>query len=148
MRALLINPEYHTITEVEYTGDYRNIYTHIGAQCFDMVRINDKDNIFVDDEGLINGVAHKRGMFRVEGRYPVHLAGKGLVLGTIPTEDGPDSGPTDMPIETLKGMITWGFPMRYGNRALFAELTHPIMDPECKTTGRMWDMDTGESFSI
>jgi hypothetical protein len=78
MRAYLIDPQAGEITQVDYTGDYRNIYQHIGADCFDVARFGDEgDAAFVDDNGLLND---PRYFFMVRGN-PNPLAGKGLVLG-------------------------------------------------------------------
>lgn len=79
MKAYLIDPWTRTITAVEYSGDYQEIYQHIGASCFDCARFADNgDGVFIDDEGLLkNG---EQSFFAIWG-YPQPLAGKGLVLG-------------------------------------------------------------------
>lgn len=79
--AYLIDPAARTITPVEYDGNYKSIYELIGATTFDVVRVENDDCIFVDDEGLINGNGQRNG-FWTYGEYPQPLAGKGLVLGT------------------------------------------------------------------
>jgi hypothetical protein len=79
MKAYLINPNDRKITEVDYTGDYTNIYTHIGADTFDVARFGESDCVYVDDEGLIKGPVYQ--FFAIHG-HPQPLAGKGLVLGT------------------------------------------------------------------
>jgi hypothetical protein len=77
MKAYLIDPVAKSITQVEYSGEYTNIYEHIQADCFDVVRVNDKgDSIFVDDEGLM-----KPNAFFLHRNYPSPLAGRGLMLG-------------------------------------------------------------------
>ena len=77
MRGILINPFDQTVTEVDYSGDFRDIYKLIDAQCFDCARISRNDGIFVDDEGLLNGTTH----FFEHSEYPNPLAGKGLIVG-------------------------------------------------------------------
>ena len=80
MKAILIDPAAGTITEVEYGGDFREIYTLVDADTFDVARINAKgDVVYVDDEGLING--KPQDFFLIQG-YPNPLAGKGLLLGS------------------------------------------------------------------
>lgn len=87
-KAFLIDPELQRITQVEYSGDYKNIYEHIKADTFDCARFNaDGDGVFVDDNGLLNGPEH---FFVVEG-YAQPLAGRGLVLGV--NEDGESIAP-------------------------------------------------------
>jgi len=53
MKAILINPFNQTITEVEYSGDYKEIYKLIECSTFDCVNIDDDNTLFVDDEGLL-----------------------------------------------------------------------------------------------
>jgi len=78
MKAILINPEFHSITEVEYNGKLQDMYELIDCTLIDAVRINaDGDTVYVDDEGLYNS-----NFYWVYEDYPHPLAGKGLVLGT------------------------------------------------------------------
>lgn len=99
--AYLIDPAARTVTQVEYTGDYTNIYTHIDADCFDIVRVyRNGDGIFVDDEGLLKPQEH----FFLHRNYPNPLAGKGLMLGC--DEEGESIAPQTS-IETLREDITF-----------------------------------------
>jgi len=79
MRAILIDPEQRSITEIEYdNSDYKNICKLIDATLFDVARFADtRDAVYVDDNGLS---ANKR-FFHLDG-MATPLAGKGLVLGT------------------------------------------------------------------
>lgn len=106
MRAYLIDPGLKTVTLVDYTGDYKNIYTHIGCDTFDAIQINDnQDTIYVDDEGLLKGPTS---FFMVQGRDEP-LAGKGLVLGT--NEDG-DSVEPKLTLEEVTAMVEFGLMLR------------------------------------
>lgn len=83
MKAILIDTPNHQVTEVEYSGDYKQIYQHIRAQMFEVVIpdvVNDIEvTVYVDEEGLINDNPH--GAFAIAGiNQP--LVGYGLVLGT------------------------------------------------------------------
>lgn len=103
MRAILIDPEAKTITEVEYTGDYKNIYEHIGADCFTAVGIDhyeneDRETIFVDDEGLYREPQY----FFIWQGYDQPLAGKGLILGT--NAEG-ESVATSYGLDYVKSMV-------------------------------------------
>jgi hypothetical protein len=60
MKALLINPIEKTIEEVEYNGDYKQIYKYIDASPFGVVDIPNDDTIYIDDEGLL-GADHDSG---------------------------------------------------------------------------------------
>lgn len=103
MQAILIDPFTRTITEVDYNGDYTNIYEHIKAECFDCVRINRKgDSIFVDDEGLINGDANQQ-FFGWLG-YANPIAGRGLILGT--DSEGESISPS-ITMETVLKHVIW-----------------------------------------
>ena len=76
--AYLIDPFAKPVTSVEWNGDYHHISQLIGADCYDLARINRHgDGVFVDDEGLFK---EEQAFFRVAG-YPQPLAGKGLILG-------------------------------------------------------------------
>jgi hypothetical protein len=78
MKAYLIDPELHAITEFEYDGSMQDIYETIDATMFDAIRINDDgDVVYVDDEGLYNSTH-----YWAYGEYPHPIAGKGMVLGT------------------------------------------------------------------
>lgn len=104
MKAILINPQTRTISEVEYNGDFHHIYALIDATCFDCVRIDSKETIYVDDEGLINGKANTVGLFYFKGGYPVVLAGKGLILST---DDDGDAIATAFTVEQIKERVDW-----------------------------------------
>lgn len=84
MRAILIDPVAKTVSEVEYNGDYRQIDVllsdkdnGLNVDCFTVVSIDDDDDIFVDDEGLLKDPKH----FFVWKGYGQPLAGRGLILG-------------------------------------------------------------------
>lgn len=98
MKAILIDPFEHSIKEVEYSGDFRQIYELIGAECFDVVRISHEDSIFVDDMGLMNNPTH----FFIHEGYLSPLAGKGLVLGC--DENGDSISPVTT-VEEVKSKV-------------------------------------------
>lgn len=53
MKAFRIDPLNKKITEVEYNGDYKQIYNHINANTFDVATLYDNgDGAYIDDEGL------------------------------------------------------------------------------------------------
>ena len=79
MQAVLIDPYEEEVTTVDYNGDYKQIYKHIKADCFTLVRLLDNDDVFVDDEGLLKVDANTK-FFRIKD-YPQPLVGYGLILG-------------------------------------------------------------------
>ena len=100
MRAYLINPFAREVTEVDYDGDFNQIYGFLGGvRCFTCVTINQEgDGVFIDDEGLFNG---DNEFFSVAG-YPEPLAGFGLVLGCDP--EGESCAPS-LTLETLRDRV-------------------------------------------
>jgi aspartyl aminopeptidase len=84
MRAILIDPILHTFTLVQHDGNYRQIYKWLSdsqhglkVSTFDAVRIDARNSVFVDDEGLTK---NPRYFFKLKD-YAQPLAGRGLVLG-------------------------------------------------------------------
>jgi len=78
MRAILINPVAKVVTEVEYNGNYTQIYEFIHCSCFCTAgNLPNGDTMFVDDEGLFD---QKYGFFKWKG-YPTPLVGYGLLMG-------------------------------------------------------------------
>lgn len=85
MRAILIDPEAKTITEVDYNGKLEDIYRLTRCDCVDLVRIG-HHVIYVDDEGLLKS---GQSFFKLSN-YDQPLAGCGLVVGEGDEgEDGP-----------------------------------------------------------
>ena|SRR5713226_2824773 len=84
MRAILIDPEYKTITEVDYNGNYSHIYELIECELYTIVGLHKAHVLFVDEEGLLN---NPRYFFTWEG-YSTSLANKGLILGPEKFDEG------------------------------------------------------------
>jgi hypothetical protein len=100
MKAILIDPFEQTVKEVDYSGDFRDIYKLIDAECFDCARIKGTDGIFVDDEGLLNAPTH----FFEHSEYPSPLAGKGLIVGC--DEEG-ESADCKTTLDEVKAKVTF-----------------------------------------
>lgn len=105
MTAYLIDPANQTITQVEHSGDYRQIYALIDCETFDVARLNKGDGIFIDDEGMM-----KPNDLFIHEDYPNPLAGKGLVLGCN-FETG-ESQSAQCTLEELKKKVAWAAPVR------------------------------------
>lgn len=97
MKAYKIDVVARTVTECEYDGQLTTIYKAIEADCFDCVRIEKRDYVFVSDTGLIDDTGPRLGMFELDG-YPQPLAGHGYVLGCDPL------GESTAPRHTLEEM--------------------------------------------
>ncbi len=114
--AYLINPFTRAITEVEYSGDFHQIYHYIEADTFDVARVNDKgDGIFVDDEGLYR---EGQRFFWIEG-YPQPLAGKGLYLG-CDLSNGESVSPY-FTLEEVNAAVKWVTPIRRNGQIEWVE---------------------------
>ena len=60
MKAILINPFDETIKEAVYSGNYKEIYDLIECRTFTEVRLNNVDDMYLDDEGnVIDGLSLK-----------------------------------------------------------------------------------------
>lgn len=106
VHGLLILPETQQVVKCVFDDDdLSSIYSLIGADCFDVVRLAPDVICFVDDNGLFT---KSRWSFK-HPNYPQPLAGRGLLAGTD------DFG------ETLD------FP---GNSALWAENISIFHNPE------------------
>lgn len=80
MKAVLINSKDRTITDVEFDGDWRSIGKMIDCSLFTVISgLPGGDDIFVDDEGLLDCNADTR-FFKLPW-YDAPVAGNGLVLG-------------------------------------------------------------------
>ena len=108
MRALLINPFDQTVEEIEYSGNYRDIYKIIDCDIFTIASPNTvcdrRLDVFIDDEGLFK---EDQAFFMIAG-YPQPLAGRGLLLES--DDQGETIGTTES-IESAKKNITFGFPV-------------------------------------
>jgi len=99
MKGILINPYDETIKEVEYTGDYREIYSLIECRVFDCVRLTIENDMFIDDEGLL-----LRGVQRYFSIKDRNYAGKALLLAH---DDEGESVATTFTLEEAKDMVEW-----------------------------------------
>ena len=101
MKAFIILPQSRSIEEVNYSGDYKQIYDLIGARAFDIARLyKNGDGAYVDDEGLYA----ENQFFWIHRNYPSPLAGTALLLGC--NEEGEDTAPNTS-IEQLIEDVKW-----------------------------------------
>ena len=104
-KCIVIDAENETVTAVKLNGDYREIYRVGGFDCFDSVRIDQHNVIYVDDEGLLHDPKH---FFMFRG-YPQPLAGRGVVLGV---DDAGESIPTTWSVEEIKSDVKFSHNLR------------------------------------
>lgn len=98
MKGILINPHEETITEVEYSGNYKEIYSLIDCRTFDCVYLDNREVLYIDDEGLL---VDETRYFTINNRV---LAGKGLILGTDREGESADVGLT---LQMVQDMVQW-----------------------------------------
>ena len=102
MKAILIDVYEKEIREVDYDGTLDFIYFNLACKTFDVVRVDDVNSIFVDDEGLLR---QNQLYFEYSGSYGIfQLAGNGLVLGV--DDEGNSISPT-LTVEDVKGKVSF-----------------------------------------
>jgi|TARA_R110000824_G_scaffold122497_1_gene279694 hypothetical protein len=99
MRGILIDPTAKSVNEVDYTGDYKQIYKLCDFSVFDCFQIDPEHTLFVDDEGLLKD---NNDFFRILGGSPHSFAGKGLILGL--NDSGASVG-SELSVEDIKKKV-------------------------------------------
>ena len=82
MKAILINPKLQTINEINYSGDYKDIYKLTECSTFTCVypfNLNE-DVIYLDDEGLLKQ-SNYCFTFRCDNGHNPPLMGNALIIG-------------------------------------------------------------------
>jgi hypothetical protein len=81
MKGILIDVHQQCVRPVEVNDKevLQSMYRHIGCECVDRVSINERDDIWVDDEGLLT--MDEDSKFFVWRGYGQPLCGNGLILG-------------------------------------------------------------------
>lgn len=97
VNAYLIDAQNFTVEQVTY-ADWKEIAPLIGADYFDVVRIQQNHILYVDDEGLLKNIRHG---FIWQDR---ELVGNALIVGT--TQDGRDRD-CDLSIEEIQKSLTF-----------------------------------------
>jgi len=100
MKAILINVKDQSITEVEHDDTLDNIYDLLNCRTFTVVRIDETDSIYVDDEGLY---VEDQLFFEYGGdEQAARLAGNGLILGV---DDEGNSISPNITVEEVQGRV-------------------------------------------
>ena len=90
MKAILINSDEQTVTEVEVENDIHAVQKLINCDCFERVRLQDhkQHDVWIDESGIL---PHRyRGVRFMINSYPEPLSGNGLILGSSMGPDGED----------------------------------------------------------
>ena len=96
MKAILINPFDQTIKETEYTGNFKEIYDLIECTTFDIVSLNNDDDMYVDDEGLL--IDNQR-FFSIKGG---NYGGRALLLSH---DDEGETTATTLTLQIVKDVV-------------------------------------------
>jgi|TARA_B110000263_G_C14894340_1_gene323262 hypothetical protein len=100
--AICIDVNNREINIVPHDNTLKTIYNYLGCRTFDVVRIDDVNSIYIDDEGLF--VEDQR-YFTYEGDTDtVTLAGNGLILGV--DDEGETIEPT-LTLEHVKSKVSF-----------------------------------------
>lgn len=113
MKAILINVKDRTVTEVNHSGDYKEIYKLLEIETPFAVAYEraNGDGVYIDDEGLLHPAF---GAF-VMSEFSQPLAGHGLILGVDEVGETVDCESTVdeirrivkfVPVELLRGIPT------------------------------------------
>jgi hypothetical protein len=105
MKAILIDPIRHSVGMVECTSHYTEIYRLLSDEAnglkvdtFTSVRINDRNCLWVDDNGLLKDPRY----FFIWRGYQQPLAGRGLIQGIT---GGGDTVSTDLKAAAVAAMV-------------------------------------------
>lgn len=100
-KGILIDVKNETIEFVLLEKGIQPIYDVVECGTFEVVNINDTNDIYVDEEGLL-GLTDESKFFQFgEGRQPI--AGNGLILGF--DQNTGDSVDTNLTIEEVKDKV-------------------------------------------
>jgi hypothetical protein len=80
MKAILIDVEKREVREVEIGDGIDPIYEQLKCDCFTCVDIDDRNTVYVDDEGLLK--VNRNSVFFQYDDGEIPLVGNGLILGT------------------------------------------------------------------
>ena len=95
MKAILIDPDNKTITEVDYNGDWQTIKTHIGNGCTTFtggMKFGNDDMMMCDDEGLFMSGIPDEGRQNIGGIITGSMSGP--LVGRVLLMGGDDEGET------------------------------------------------------
>jgi hypothetical protein len=104
-KGILIDVKNRTITEVEVIenaqgSQLESIYKHLGCSTFEVVNIDEQNDVYVDEEGLLF-MDDNTMFFQMDNGQP--LAGNGLIMG-YDDETG-DSVDTTLSVEEVTSRV-------------------------------------------
>jgi len=105
-KGILIDVKNETVTEVVVTktetgSQLKSIYEHVGCNLVEIVGFDEKNDVYVDEEGLLT-MDNNSKFFQMEG-YPQPICGNGLIMG-FDDETG-ESIDTTLSIDEVKEKV-------------------------------------------
>ena len=106
IKAIKIDPVAKTVEEVQiHKSDngsvLKALYAAIGCDLVTVVHIDTKNDLWLDDEGLLKS---ERSFFTFMGQP---FCGVGIVLGNLETEDGVDADHTNLTVGGVNAKVTF-----------------------------------------
>lgn len=102
MRGYLIDPSTRTISTVNIPPDnLAAIYRVCGWDCFDIIRLTARDDLYVDDNGLLT-YPNPQGYFQLGDHT---IAGRALVLGHDGNGESCDA--SERVLDALRAAVRW-----------------------------------------
>lgn len=81
MKAILIDVTARTVTDIELPPGLQAMYNAIGCSCVDRITIDSRNDVWIDDSGLLHDPQPPK--FQFFGAANV-IAGNGLICGYSP----------------------------------------------------------------
>lgn len=101
MKAILIDAVEKQVREVEYDGSLESAYSLLRCDTIDVVRINDENDMIVDDEGLLTHESDDSPFVAFPGGQ--RIAGSVLIVGAV--DDNGDSTSTSLSVEFIEECV-------------------------------------------
>lgn len=98
LKGILIDVQNREIKEVVIEEGIKPIYEQIKCDTFDVVQIDDVNDIYVDDNGLLS--LNEKSMFFHYKGYHQPLSGNGLILGN--DDESGESIDTTLKVEDVR----------------------------------------------
>lgn len=105
MRGIIINPFKKEVMVTYDDFEQPNILNyHLQTTAQSVIPLEGKNHLFLDMGGPFR---QKQGWWGFQGYPDMVCAGKGLILGLVPSNDQGRIVPPDADLEKLKGMVEW-----------------------------------------
>jgi len=100
IKCIRIDVVNEVIHEVEINDNIQDIYKQLDCDLFEVVRLDNTNDLYVDEEGLLK-VNDNTKFFQIDG-YPQPLVGNGLIMGH---KSNGDTISTTLDIQDIKEKV-------------------------------------------